>query len=157
MAILEDFIIKHVRPFSEQGYNTFCNREMIDLLVRLKFDYPEIIGFFSLWREAALADPVRDSEVFIKAASAVSVARWDELKLTAKSTVMFLDADQLQHLSHFRPPTRPNFDWYAPTPIRISVTIERQTGHIEIIENAKGFQGATNTHGLISHFERLLR
>lgn len=111
------------------------------------FDYPEIIGFFSLWREAALADPVGDGEVFTKAASAVSVARWDELKLTAKSTVMFLDADQLQHLSHFQPPTQPNFDWYAPTPIRISVTIERQTGRIDIVESAKGFRGATNTQG----------
>lgn len=156
MAILEDFIIKHVRPFSEQGYNTFCNKEMIDLLVRLQFDYPEIIGFFSLWQEAALADPVSNSNVFTKAASAVSVARWDELKLTAKSTVMFLNADQLQKLSHFQP-TGPDFDWHAPTPISISVTIERQTGQIHIIWNAKGFRGATNTQGLISHFETLLR
>ncbi|MFK3780328.1 hypothetical protein [Agrobacterium sp. NPDC089420] len=156
MPILSSFIVKHVRPFGEAGYNTFGNAQTIEFLSSLGLNIGEITNIFAAWRLAALADPVGQSNLFIDAANAVAQARWGNLYETDMSTVMFLDDAQLESLSHLEPGANSNFSWRSPTPIAAAVTIHRQSNRHHIIWGATGFSGGTDGNGRISHFTALL-
>ncbi|MCA2377313.1 hypothetical protein ACQZ5D_24805 [Agrobacterium sp. 22-211-1] len=156
MPILSDFMIKHIRPFSEDGYNTFGNTQTIEFLAELGLDMNDTINIFAAWRKAALADPRKDGDVFAEAANAVAQARWESLYKTGKSTVMFLDAVQLESLSHLEPGPDSNFTWRPKTPIAVAVTIHRKSNQYEITLGAAGFSGGTDERGWISHFSELL-
>lgn len=156
MAILENFAVKHIRPIGQQGYDTFCSDQMIDLLSRLGFDPGNIAQIFAAWRVAALADPYTDTGAFLYSANEVAQARWDELYPTDKSTLMFLDAEQLVSLSNLQLAPNSEFSWQAPTPLAICVTIHRDSDRHHIIWDAIGFTGATNANGMISHFAGLI-
>ncbi|MDK4734786.1 hypothetical protein [Rhizobium sp. CNPSo 3490] len=156
MAILGNFEVKHIRPIGQQGYDTFCSDQMIDFLSRLGFNPADIARIFAAWRTAALADPYADSGAFVRSANVVAQARWDELYPTDKSTLMFLDADQLVSLSNIQLAPNSEFSWQAPTPLEICVTIHRDSNRHHIIWDATGFTGATDANGMISHFAGLI-
>ncbi len=156
MAILENFAVKHIRPIGQQGYDTFCSEQMIAFLVGLGFGLPDIAQIFATWRTAALADPHANSHVFLQSANEVAQARWGQLYPTDKSTLMFLDADQLVSLSNLQPGPNSHFSWQPPTPLAICVTIHRSSNQHHIIWEGTGFKGATDSNGMISHFTELI-
>ncbi|CDN95006.1 hypothetical protein [Agrobacterium tumefaciens] len=156
MPILSDFVVKHLRPFSEDGYNTFGNKQTIEFLSSLSLEMDEITAIFTAWRKAALADPKTEDNLFAEAANAVAQARWEHLYETSKSTVMFLDDVQLESLSHLTPGKNRSFSWTAPTPIAIAVTIYKKSTRHDITLGATGFSGGTDDQGWISHFSGLL-
>ncbi|QLF69779.1 hypothetical protein FE840_009610 [Peteryoungia desertarenae] len=156
MAVHPNFAIKHIRPITEEGYETFCNDALVDLLRSMDFTYVNITEIFGNWRITALSDPYSESNRFVGAAQQVSQARWEELYKTDESTLMYLDAVQLVALGKFAPGPNTEFTWTAPTRIAISVTIKRHTGGHHIVWEAKGFKGATDGNGNIIHFGGLV-
>mgnify|MGYP006192453947 CR=1 FL=1 len=56
MPILSNFVVKHIRPFGEAGYDAFGNDQTIEFLSSLGLDMDDIAGIFAAWRRAALAD-----------------------------------------------------------------------------------------------------
>lgn len=156
MPILSSFMVKHIRPIGEPGYNAFCNQQTIEFLSSLALNLQEITNILAAWRTAALADPQAESNLFIAAANAVAQARWDNLYVTNESTVMFLDDHQLAALSQLTPGANTHFSWRSPTPIAAAVTIHHDSNRHHIIWEATGFSGGTDAQGRISHFSGLL-
>jgi len=155
MAIRTDFLVKHVRPISEDGYVAFCNNDMIGFLQNtLQFQYGDIIEIFARWRQTANADPHEQSDLFIRAANEVSQARWQELYPTDKSSIMFLNAGHLVSLSAAgeRAGANADFTWRPDHKIAICVTIRQGGGH-HIIWDARGCKAKTDSHANVFHFE----
>ncbi|MES4992832.1 hypothetical protein ABVB70_21165 [Agrobacterium radiobacter] len=156
MPILSNFVVKHIRPFGEAGYDAFGNAQTIEFLSSLGLSTGDITNIFAAWRLAALADPVGESNLLVAAANALAQARWENLYETQMSTVLFLDDVQLESLSHIEPGPNRNFSWRSPTPIAAAVTIQNGSNRHHIIWEATGFSGGTDENGWISHFTDLL-
>lgn len=156
MPLLSNFVVKHIRPFGEAGYDAFGNAQTIEFLSSLGLSTGDIANIFAAWRLAALADPVGDSNLLVAAANALAQARWENLYETQMSTVLFLDDVQLESLSHLAPGANQNFSWRSPTPIAAAVTIHNGSNRHHIIWDATGFSGGTDENGWISHFTALL-
>lgn len=157
MAIRTDFLIKHVRPIGT-GYEAYCNNDMIDLLVNgLNFTHQQVAQIFAAWRTTAEADPHGQSYLFVQAAEAVALARWQQLYQTEKSTIMFLDADQLVSLSDAGAAAgaNANFNWRTNEELAISVTITQQGNH-HIIWDGEGCSAKTDANSNVFHFYDLL-
>lgn len=157
MPILSNFVVKHIRPFGEAGYDTFSNNaQTIEFFSSLGLGTGDIANIFAAWRLAALADPVGESNLLVAAANALAQARWEYLYETQMSTVLFLDDVQLESLSHLEPGANRNFSWRSPTRIAAAVTIHNGSNRHHIIWEATGFSGGTDENGWISHFADLL-
>ncbi|NSX86941.1 hypothetical protein G6L86_15190 [Agrobacterium tumefaciens] len=156
MPLLSNFVVKHIRPFGEAGYDAFGNAQTIEFLSSLGLSTGDIASIFAAWRLAALADPVGESNLLVAAANALAQARWENLYETQMSTVLFLDDVQLESLSHLEPGANSNFSWRSPTPIAAAVTIHNGSNRHHIIWEATGFSGGTDENGWISHFADLL-
>jgi len=156
MGITVNFLIKHVRPIGS-GYEKYCSAEMIDYLHHeLQFSHDDIVMIFAQWKTTAEAAPYSHSDLFIKAANEVAQARWGELYPTDKSTLLFLDADQLAGLSLAGETAGANaaFHWVADEPLAICVTIKKE-GNSHVIWEAKGCDGNTDANANVVHFSQL--
>ncbi|WP_454703379.1 hypothetical protein [Agrobacterium leguminum] len=120
MPLLSNFVVKHIRPFGEAGYDAFGNAQTIEFLSSLGLSTGDIANIFAAWRLAALADPVGESNLLVAAANALAQARWENLYETQMSTVLFLDDVQLESLSHLEPERTATFrgDPRPPSPPR---------------------------------------
>lgn len=154
MPILSNFMVKHIRPFGEEGYNTFANEQTIQFLNELVTPQ-EVQNILNQWQMVALSDPLEQSNLFVGVANEVAEGRWG-INETDKSTVMFLDDVQLESLSHINVGRNRHFEWVSPTPIAATVTIHNESFRHHIIWDATGFAGATNADGWVSHFSALL-
>lgn len=158
MGITADFLIKHVRPLGQGGYDLYASQELITYLSQgLNLNIQDIASVLALWRTTALADPETESNVFVSAARAVAEARWGELYPTSASTLMFLDANQLVSLSQYgaQVGANRNFGWRAPTEIEIVVTLRRNGGS-HVLWGVDGFYGATDGNANVVHFDSLM-
>lgn len=158
MAISTDFLIKHIRPIGN-GYDTYCGDGLATYLRNsLRLDQDDIDRIFGQWRMASLADPHKDSHVFVTAAKEVAFARWSELYPTSSSTLMFLNRDQLASLSLAGQTAGANreFSWNYGNDLAICVTINHDTGAYHIRWDAEGCRVGTDTNGNVNHFVRLI-
>jgi len=156
MSIVIDFLIKHVRPIGS-GYEKFCSAELIDHLHHiLHFSHDDIVLIFAQWKTTAEADPYSHPHLFIRAANEVAQARWGQLYPAEKSTLMFLDADQLEGLCLAGETAGGNaaFRWMASHPLAICVTIKEESDS-DIIWEAKGCASNTDAYSNVLHFSTL--
>lgn len=153
------FLVKHLRPITEDGFNTYASPQLMGFLVYpLGFDPAEMVVILDNWRTTALADPIAQSDLFVEAAEEVSQARWTELGLTTASTLLFLNSEQLADLSRAGADAGPDttFAWEAPGPIAIAVTIHRHSGAHHVIWDAWGCQVATDAESNVNHFDGVI-
>lgn len=158
MGITIDFLVKHVRPLTEAGYEAYCSAELLSYLLNdLQLPQATVTALCSVWRQTAKADPQTQSAAFSQAAAIVSEARWAEWYPTKSSTLLFLDANQLRNLSLASEAHAPHseFDWLAPAPIAIVVT-KQQSGATHILWGVNGCRVGLDANGHIIHFCRIL-
>lgn len=131
MGIRVDFLIKHVRPYGMDAWQTICGpRDPTSLTAWLLANgvlQGTIDVAFNAWATTAdLAINAQTIPQFVQSAIVISQARWAELYQTDYSTILFLNEPLIKQLS-YESTLYPDqdFEFDPPEVIPLAVTINR--------------------------------
>jgi hypothetical protein len=162
MGIRVDFLIKHVRPYGMDGWQTICQPRGAGSLNQWLLDNGVLQGTidvaFNAW--AITADLPIDAQTipqFVQSASLISQARWAELYNTDYSTILFLNGPLINQLSYESSRNVDDvFEFDPAEVIPLAVTINRLSLAATYNLNVDGCHLSADANGNCFHFGGLV-
>jgi hypothetical protein len=157
MGIRIDFLIKHVRPNGLDSMETIlCNGELKKGLSSHGVSKSDIDAALTTW--AARAElPINNENVrlFVEMAQQISLARWEELYTTNKSTILFLNGPLIKELSFQSGNNKgKKFEFNPAEHIPLAVTINKD-GSYKVHRNVERVNVMADENGFCFHLDGL--